>query len=115
MERELIRTITDKKVLYNAMTGVGNQMKDHAGTVIECKGIIQFPSARKETGEEGVCTVLMDASGELYTTMSPTVDDCAHAIIDVMGSDIFESDTVELQITSGTSKGGREFLQLKMV
>lgn len=73
-------------MLYNARTVNGKQMQDFVGDEFSVTDIVQYETERKNTKEPelGVCTVLFTAEGEMYTTMSPTVNDCVQNLVDIL-------------------------------
>lgn len=114
--RDLINTTTDKMMLYNARTVNGKQMQDFVGDEFSVTDIVQYETERKNTKEPelGICTVLFTVEGDMYTTMSPTVNDCVQNLVEIFGVPSAEH-PIKVQIASGTSKSDREFLQLKAI
>lgn len=84
--RDLINTTTDKMMLYNARTVNGKQMQDFVGDEFSVTDIVQYETERKNTKEPelGICTVLFTEEGEMYTTMSPTVNDCVQNLVEIL-------------------------------
>lgn len=115
--RDLIITSTDKKLSYKALTGVGAiEMQDSVGKRFVLSDIIQSEIERQndETGEmeKAVLTCLIDADGNIYQTLSPTIDDNVHFIMDIFD---VKQDEVIVEITQGVSKNKRKFLQLSVI
>lgn len=109
---ELIITTTDKKLMYRALTGVNTkEMPKCVGDTFVIKDIIQG-NVVKQDGEEAILSCVVTESGEVYQTLSPTVNDNLHMLTQVF--DIKE-DEVTVKISEGKSNNGRDFLQLEVV
>lgn len=108
---ELISTVTSKEEQYKIRSGAGaNQMKDYVGTVLGVDKIDQYTTTR-ENGEEAVCTSIITKDGDVYQSLSPTVDKCCKTLFETFGEEI---NTVNVLISEGKSKGGRDFLVLEL-
>lgn len=105
----MINTTEDKKKIYKARTVAAKQMDKYVGTVLEIDDVVQFETTR-ETGEEAISTVIFTTDGDMYATLSPTVDKCIESLAavfeDVRG--------ISVKITNGISKSGNKFLQLDL-
>ena len=107
---ELISTVTSKAEQYKIRSGAGaHQMKDFVGTVLAIDKIDQYITTRTN-GEEAVCTSIITKDGDVYQSLSPTIDKCCKTLFETFGDDI---NTVNVRISEGTSKGGRNFLALE--
>ena len=114
MERKLIRTTNDKKKMYKAINNGSLQLKDFPGLKINVVDIIQMDSVRKETGEVAVNTVLIADTGECYATLSPTVDDSVHNMVEIFGEPSSEN-PITVEVRTGKSNAGREYFYLDVV
>lgn len=114
MERNLICTTDDKKKMFKAINNGSLQLKDFPGLKINVIDIIQVNSVRKETGEEAVNTVLIDDTGECYATLSPTVDNSVHNMVNIFGIPSQEN-PLAVEVKTEKSNAGREFLYLDIV
>lgn len=112
--RDLIKTSDDKMKIFKAINQGGFQLKDFPGEVLVVSDIIQTEAVRKNTGEEAVSTTLITSEGEVYSTLSPTVDDSIHKLVDVFGAPSPEQ-PIKVKVVEGTSKTGRGFLFLDVV
>lgn len=114
MARDLICTTTDKKKMYKAINNGSLQLKDFPGLKINVFDIIQVDSVRKETGEPAINTVLISDTGECYATLSPTVDDSVHNMIEILGEPSPEN-PITVEVKTGKSNAGREYFYLDVV
>jgi hypothetical protein len=114
MERTLICTTEDKKKMYKAINNGSLQLKDFPGLEINVTDIIQVDSVRKETGEEAVNTVLISDTGECYATLSPTVDDSVHNMVEIFGFPS-QDNPIAVEVKTGKSNAGREYFYLDVV
>lgn len=111
--REIIRTSEDKLKIFKAINQGGFQLKDFVGDVLTIADIIQTEAVRKSSGEEAVSTALITVEGDVYSTLSPTVDDSVHKMVDVFGAPSAEH-PFAVRVEEGKSKTGRDFLFLSM-
>lgn len=110
---ELVRTTEDRAIAYKAISGAGaKQIKDCEGKEIVIKEVYQTEAVRKDTGEGAVLTAIIDTEGQVYQTMSPTFDECVRKLYDIFGSDICG---LTVKVSTGVSKGGREFFQAELI
>lgn len=110
--RELIVTTNDKKLSYRALTGVGaKEMPKCVGDSFIIKEIIQGEVV-KQDGETAVLSCILTTHGDIYQTLSPTVNDNINVIMQVFD---ISQDEVEVKITEGKSNNGRDFLQLEVI
>lgn len=114
MERNLICTTTDKKKMYKAINNGSLQLKDFPGLKINVVDIIQVNSVRKETGEAATNTVLIADTGECYATLSPTVGDSIHNMVEIFGEPSSEN-PITVEVRTGKSNAGREYFYLDVV
>lgn len=111
--RDLIRTSDDKMKVFKAINQGGFQLKDFVGDVLTISDIIQTEAVRKNTGEEAVSTTLITIEGDVYSTLSPTVDDSIHKMVDVFGAPSADY-PFTVKVEEGKSKTGRGFLFLSI-
>ena len=114
MARDLICTTADKKKMYKAINNGSLQLKDFPGLKINVFDIIQVDSVRKETGEPAINTVLISDTGECYATLSPTVDDSIHNMVEIFGEPSPEN-PITVEVKTGKSNAGREYFYLDVV
>lgn len=114
MTRELICTTNDKKKMYKAINNGSFQLKDFPGMFINVTDIIQVDSVRKETGESAINTVLIADTGECYATLSPTVDDSVHNMVEIFGNPS-QDNPIAVEVKTGKSNAGREYFYLDVV
>lgn len=108
---ELISTVTSKVEQYKIRSGAGaRQMKDYINTMLEIDKIDQYVTTR-DNGEEAVCTSIITKDGYVYQALSPTIDKCCKTLFETFGEEI---NTVNVLISEGKSKGGRDFLVLEL-
>lgn len=114
MTRELICTTNDKKKMYKAINNGSLQLKDFPGMYINVIDIIQVDSVRKETGESAINTVLIADTGECFATLSPTVGDSVHNMVEIFGIPSQEN-PITVEVKTGKSNAGREYFYLDVV
>lgn len=116
----MIVTTEDKKKAYRAMTVAGKPMDRHVGEEFTIEDVVQFETNVNRKSEDGfeeeqtaVATSIFTTDGEMFTTISPTVDSCLKNMANVFG----EMGVVGLKvrITNGVSNNGRKFLQLDVL
>lgn len=111
--RDLIMTSDNKMKIFKAINQGGLQLKEFVGDVLTISDIIQTEAVRKNTGEEAVSTTLITVDGDVYSTLSPTVDDSVHKMVNVFGTPSAEN-PFNVRVEEGKSKNGRGFLFLSM-
>ena len=116
----MIGTTEDKKKAYRAMTVAGNPMDRHVGEEFTIEDVVQFETSVNRKGEDGfeeeqavVATSIFSTDGEMYTTISPTVDSCLKSMSSVFGDMGIVG--LRVRITNGVSNNGRKFLQLDVL
>lgn len=96
-----------KKELFNAKN---NGKKIEAGLEIVVTKVGSFGDVDKD-GHPVDVTALVSETGEVYTTISATVNSC----IDLLSEIIDEEGKVTVQVCKNVSNGGREFYQLSII
>lgn len=110
--REMIITTNDKKLSYRALSGAGvKEMQKCVGEEFQLTDVIQG-KVQKEDGEEAVLTCLVSDTGDIYQTLSPTVDDNINTLVTVFD---IHSEEVLVRISQGQSKNDRNFLQIEVI
>lgn len=102
-------TTQDKKKIYQARTIAALQMDRHVGDEFTVEDIIQFETTRADSGEPATSTVIFTTDGNVYSTLSPTVDKSVKNLEEIFGADVVG---LKLKITNGVSNAGNKFLQL---
>lgn len=81
----LICTTDDKVAMYKAINSSSAiQMKDVIGTELVIKDVIQIETVNS-TGDDVVNTTIFDETGELYASLSPTVESSVQNMAKVFG------------------------------
>ena len=115
----MIRTTDDKKRLYQAMTVAGKPMDRHIGDEFKIGDVVQFETevTRKnrdgqEVTEMATATSIFSDTGEMYTTVSPTIAKCLESLYEIFEGEI---KGVTVKLTNGVSNNGNKFLQLDLI
>lgn len=116
----MIVTTEDKKKAYRAMTVAGKPMDRHVGEKFIIEDVVQFETTVNRKGDDGfeeeqkaVATSIFTTDGEMYTTISPTIDNCLQSMASVFGEMGVKG--LEVQIVNGVSNNGRKFLQMNVL
>lgn len=111
--KELICTITDKKMIYNIKVGANVvQAVDSIDKEFAVRDIVEFLTTNSD-GEEVVCTNLISDSGEVVQTLSPTVQEAAERLYDTF--DLHE-EYVKVRLIERTNpRSKRKFLSLDVL
>lgn len=110
--REMIITTNDKKLSYRALSGAGvKEMQKCVGDEFRLADVIQG-EVQKDNGDEAVLTCLVAENGDIYQTLSPTVDDNINTLVTVF--DIHNEEVV-VRISQGQSKNDRSYLQIEVI
>lgn len=116
----MIVTTEDKKKAYRAMTVAGKPMDRHVGETFTIEDVVQFVTTAIRKGEDGVeeeqeviATSIFSNDGDMFTTISPTVDSCLRNLERVFGETGIVG--LKVKITNGMSNNGRKFLQLDVL
>lgn len=107
----MITTTDDKVKIYKAHNIAAKQMDREVGAEFKIADVIQFETFRS-SGEPAVSTVIFTQSGDVYSTLSPTVDRSVNDLLNVFGDDLRK---VTAKIVNGNSNSGRKFLQIDAV
>ena len=116
----MIVTTEDKKKTYRAMTVSGKPMDRHVGEEFIIEDVVQFGTTVNRKGKDGfeeeqeaIATSIFSTDGEMYTTISPTVDSCLRNMASVFGD--MGVVGLKVKIANGMSNNGRKFLQLDVL
>lgn len=96
-----------KKELFNAKN---NGKKIEKGLHINVISVGSFDDTDKD-GNPVKVSVLMDKSGNIYTTISATIYDSLVLLEDI----IADENEVEVVVNESTSNGGRKFFMLEVL
>ena len=100
----------DKKDIYKmTLSPAIKRMRDCVGSVIPVVNYCMYTDKKNDGTEMNILSI-MDNDGVCYATNSPTFNRDFERIIDIMGDDTFE-----IEIISGTSKAGRDFITCALV
>ncbi|HSH24521.1 MAG TPA: hypothetical protein VLA13_03170 [Massilibacterium sp.] len=111
-----IESVEGQVRLFNAKNGSGQAMKDlEHGTVLNGKGIVQYPETTDTYGheQEVMVTVLFTEDGESFASVSESVAKAGSNLIDFLSATGQEE--FKVKIIKATSKGGNEFLNLQLI
>lgn len=115
----MIVTTEDKKKAYRAMTVAGQPMDRNVGKCFTIEDVVQFETTTRkdvdgfEEEKAVVATSIFTTDGDMYTTISPTIDNCLQSMASVFGEMGVKG--LEVQIVNGVSNNGRKFLQLNVL
>ena len=116
----MIVTTEDKKKAYRAMTVAGQPMDRNVGKRFTIEDVVQFETTTTSEGDDGfkeekavIATSIFTTDGDMYTTISPTIDNCLQSMASVFGEMGVKG--LEVQIVNGVSNSGRKFLQLNVL
>jgi hypothetical protein len=97
----------DKKTIYNlTMSPKVKQMRTIKGCRLEINAWVIYEDEDAKTGEVKQILAIQDPEGEVYGTNSATFTEDFLRMVDIFGPDGIDA----LEIISGTSKAGREFI-----
>ena len=96
-----------KRDLFNAKNA-GRKIEE--GMVIDVVGVGEFPDKDKD-GHDVTVTALKSKTGEIYTTISATVNNS----IDLLDDIIADDNEVTVKVIQNISNSGREFYQLQII
>lgn len=85
------------------------KMKDIIGTVFDVKAYCVY-NDENSTGEEVEVLSIMTADGEVFATNSPTFKRDFDKIVELM-----DGEDITIEVISGTSKAGRDFITCTIV
>lgn len=96
-----------KKTAYNlTMSPKMRNMKELKGSVLDVAAWCKYEDIDAKTEELRPILSIMSPEGEVFGTNSPTFIDDFEKMVDLFGPDGVEA----VEIISGTSKAGREFI-----
>ncbi len=100
----------DKRTQYKLMNAQAAQkMSAAAGSVLTPENWIIYEDADVKTGEVRKVLVV-EASGEIFATVSKTFIENFEKAVDFFGADLGQ-----IEVIQGTSKGGREYITCGIV
>lgn len=103
------KELTKKEIYQMIMSPKIQKISDNKGVVIDVAAYC-FYSDEKADGKTVDILSLMDSDGSTYATNSPTFRDDFERICDIMDGEDFS-----IEVVSGTSKAGREFVTCALV
>lgn len=96
-----------KKTAYNlTMSPKMRNMKELKGTSLDVEAWCKYEDVDAKTGELRPILSIMTPEGEVFGTNSATFIDDFEKMVELFGSDGVDA----VEIISGTSKAGREFI-----
>lgn len=100
----------DKKDIYKmTLSPAIKRMRDCVGSVIPVVNYCVYTDEKNDGTEMNILSI-MDDDGVCYATNSPTFNHDFERIIDIMGDETFE-----IEVISGVSKAGRDFITCALV
>lgn len=103
------KELTKKEIYQMTMSPKIQKISDNKGVVIDVAAYC-FYSDVKNDGKTVDILSVMDADGSIYATNSPTFRDDFEKICEIMDGEDFS-----IEVISGTSKAGREFVTCALV
>lgn len=103
------KELTKKEIYQMTMSPKIQKISDNKGVVIDVAAYC-FYSDEKNDGKTVDILSVMDADGSIYATNSPTFHDDFEKICEIM-----EGEDFSIEVISGTSKAGREFVTCALV
>lgn len=103
------KELTKKEIYLMTMSQKIQKISDNKGVVIDVVAYC-FYSDEKADGNTVDILSVMDADGSIYATNSPTFRDDFERICEIMDGEDFS-----IEVISGTSKAGREFVTCALV
>lgn len=107
--KRISKELTKKEVYQMTMSPKIQKISDNKGVVIDVAAYC-FYSDEKADGKTVDILSVMDADGSIYATNSPTFRDDFERICAIMDGEDFS-----IEVISGTSKAGREFVTCALV
>ena len=98
------RELTKKESYKMTLAPSIKKMRDIVGAKIDVSAFIMYKDVNSDGKEQEILSV-MDADGTVYATNSPTFKKDFSNICDIMDGEDFS-----IEVISGTSKAGREFI-----
>lgn len=99
----------------NAKNGAGVSLKDvETGTTFKVVDVMQYQETIETYGQtqEGVVTALFTPEGEVYSSISATVQNVGSDLIDLLRDETINEVTVK--VVKQKSKAGQEFINLSV-
>jgi hypothetical protein len=103
------KELTKKEVYQMTMSPKIQKISDNKGVVIDVAAYCYHSDVKKD-GEEVDILSVMDNEGAVFATNSPTFMDDFGKICDIMDGEDFS-----IEVISGTSNAGREFVTCALV
>lgn len=103
------KELTKKEIYQMTISPKIQKISDNKGVVIDVAAYC-FYSDEKNDGNTVDILSVMDADGSIYATNSPTFRDDFEKICEIMDGEDFS-----IEVISGTSKAGREFVTCALV
>ena len=103
------RELTKKESYKMTLSPSIKKMRDIVGAQIDVSAFIMYKDVNSDGKEQEILSV-MDADGTVYATNSPTFKKDFANICDIMDGEDFS-----IEVISGTSKAGREFITCTLV
>lgn len=98
------RELTKKESYKMTLAPTIKKMRDIVGAQIDVSAFILYEDVNSDGKEQEILSV-MDADGTVYATNSPTFKKDFAKIYEIMDGEDFS-----IEVISGTSKAGREFI-----
>lgn len=105
IEESYPENLTNKQKYDLTMSPKTRKMKDAKGTVLEISAWCVYTDADKDGNDRQVLS-LLTPEGETYATNSATFADDFDKMVDLFGADGITA----IEVISGTSKAGREYI-----
>lgn len=100
-------TTLSKKDLFNAKNA---GQKIEAGLEITIVAVGDFKDKDKD-GKDVMVTAMKTEAGEVYTTISATINDSVPLLLEILE----EEKAVTVRVVQSTSNSGRDFFQLQII
>ena len=107
---KIIKTIpaelSNKQLYALTMSPKTQKMSDAKGSKIEVAAVCIYEDVDKKSGELREVMTILSPEGEIFATNSSTFMDDFNRMCDLFGDD----GVTAIEVISGTSKAGREFI-----
>lgn len=110
-----VSTKEGKLKVFNAQNGASISLKNLGdGETININGVLQYNDTVDSYGkpQEVTITVLFGTDGNTYAGVSDTVAKAGDKLIDLL--DDLQLESIDVAVIKQTSKGGNEFLNLRV-
>lgn len=98
-----------RKEMYQMTKAESLSIKDYEGVVITPAKWIQYEDTNSE-GQLRTILSIMDADGQIYSTVSETFSRTFFEMLEFM-----EGEEFQLEVTKGTSNKGRDYYSCRMI